>query len=81
MPSDNEDLLSGASNAAGSPFVIAAGLAGLKVLPSIINAVLLTVVLSAANANIYSGSRVMIDLSQEDFAPAFLAKTTKSGVP
>lgn len=54
--------------------MIAAGLAGVKFLPSIINAVLLTVVLSAAKAN-------LIDLSQEGFAPAFLAKTTKGGVP
>ncbi|GLI71859.1 lysine permease [Penicillium ochrochloron] len=81
VPSDNPDLLSGTSNASGSPFVIAAGLAGVKVLPSIINAVLLTVVLSAANANIYSGSRMLIGLSQDGFAPAFLAKTTKGGVP
>ncbi|KAJ5398053.1 Arginine permease CAN1 [Penicillium cosmopolitanum] len=81
VPYDNKDLLSGASNAAASPFVIAAQLAGVKVLPSIINAVLLTVVLSAANSNVYSGSRILVGLAQEGFAFSFFTKTTKGGVP
>ena len=70
-----------ASNANASPFVIAARRAGVKALPSIINAVLLTVVLSAANSNVYSGSRIIIGLAQEGFAPRFFKKTTKGGVP
>ncbi|KAF7717178.1 Uncharacterized protein PECH_004030 [Penicillium ucsense] len=81
VPSDNPDLLSGSSNASASPFVIAAKLAGVDVLPSIINAVLLTVVLSAANSNIYSGSRMLVGLANEGFAPRFLARTTSRGVP
>ncbi|EPS25388.1 Arginine permease CAN1 [Penicillium oxalicum] len=81
VPSDNPDLLSGASNASASPFVIAAKLAGVDVLPSIINAVLLTVVLSAANSNIYSGSRMLVGLANDGFAPKFLTKTSKNGVP
>ncbi|KAJ5661950.1 Arginine permease CAN1 [Penicillium maclennaniae] len=81
VPSDNKELLTGTTNAAASPFVIAAKLAGIKVLPSLINAVLLVVVLSAANANVYSGSRMLIGLAQERFAPAFFTKTNKGGVP
>ncbi|KAJ6127186.1 Arginine permease CAN1 [Penicillium sp. IBT 18751x] len=81
VPSDNKELLTGTTNAAASPFVIAAKLAGIKVLPSLINAVLLIVVLSAANANVYSGSRMLIGLAQERFAPAFFTKTNKGGVP
>lgn len=81
MPHDNEDLLSGDTNATASPFVIAAKLAGVKVLPHIINAVLLTVVLSAANSNVYSGSRILAGLAQEGFAPGWVKKTTASGVP
>ncbi|KAJ5263693.1 hypothetical protein N7478_011298 [Penicillium angulare] len=87
VPSYDKGLVasdgSGASaqNANASPFVIAARLAGVKVLPSIINAVLLTVVLSAANSNVYSGSRIIIGLAQEGFAPRFFKKTTKGGVP
>ncbi|OCL13578.1 hypothetical protein AOQ84DRAFT_310306 [Glonium stellatum] len=81
VPYDNEDLISSSSNASSSPLVIAAKLAGVSVLPGLINAVLLTVVLSAANCNVYSGSRILIGLSEEGFAPAFFKKTSKRGVP
>lgn len=81
VPYDNPDLLSSASDATASPFVIAAKLAGVKVLPGLINAVLLFVVLSAANSNVYSGSRILVGLAQDGSAPAFLKRTSKSGVP
>lgn len=87
VPSYDKGLVasngSGASsqNANASPFVIAARLAGVKVLPDIINAVLLTVVLSAANSNVYSGSRILIGLAQEGCAPRVFKRTSKSGVP
>lgn len=81
VPYDDPNLLSDSNNASASPFVIAAKIAGVKVLPSIINAVLLTVVLSAANSNVYSGSRVLVGLAQEGFAPHWFKKTTKGGVP
>jgi len=81
IPYDNTDLLSSSQNATASPFVIAARLAGVKVLPSFINAILLFVVLSAANSNVYSGSRILVGLANEGSAPAFLKLTTKGGVP
>jgi len=81
IPYDNENLLSEETNASASPFVIAADLAGVQTLPDIINAVLLTVVLSAANSNVYSGSRILVGLAQEGLAPRVLTFTTKGGVP
>jgi amino acid transporter len=81
VPYTNERLLSDSTNASASPFVIAADLAGVKVLPAIINAVLLTVVLSAANSNVYSGSRILLGLAQESLAPRFLKVTSRHGVP
>lgn len=81
VPYDNEDLLSSETNATASPFVIAASLAGVQVLPSIINAVLLFAVLSAANSNVYSGSRILVGLANEYSAPHFFTRTTKKGVP
>lgn len=87
VPSSDSRLTAGegsgasANNANASPFVIAAKRAGVHVLPSIINAVLLTVVISAANSNVYSGSRMLIGLAHEGFAPRFFVKTTKKGVP
>lgn len=74
-------MLSDETNASASPFVIAANLAGVEALPGIINAVLLTVVLSAANSNVYSGSRILVGLAQESLAPRVLTWTTKGGVP
>jgi amino acid transporter len=81
VPYDNEALLIGETNASSSPLVIAAQLAGVKVLPDIINAVLLTVVLSAAASNVYSGSRVLVGLAEENCAPKFFTRTSKKGVP
>ncbi|KAJ6107672.1 Arginine permease CAN1 [Penicillium sp. IBT 18751x] len=87
VPSDDERLLNStgsgadANNGNASPFVIAARRAGVNVLPDIINAVLLTVVLSAANSNVYSGSRILVGLAQEGFAPRCFKTTTKGGVP
>ncbi|CAI6335383.1 unnamed protein product [Periconia digitata] len=81
VPYDNKDLMLGTTDASSSPLVIAAQLAGVKVLPHIINAVLLTVVLSAASSNVYSSSRVLVGLAEEHCAPQFFKKTTKRGVP
>ncbi|CAI7622231.1 unnamed protein product [Penicillium discolor] len=83
VPSNDERLTDNDSgaNVDASPFVIAAKRAGVNVLPSIINAVLLTVVLSAANSNVYSGSRILVGLAHEGFAPRFFLRTTKHGVP
>lgn len=38
-------------------------------------------VLSAANSNVYSGSRILIGLAQEGFAPRLFKRTSKKGVP
>ncbi|KAF2859825.1 hypothetical protein K470DRAFT_218378 [Piedraia hortae CBS 480.64] len=81
IPYDNPDLLSGKSDASASPFVIAAKLAGVSTLPGLINAVLLSVVLSSANSNVYSGSRILVGLAGENCAPQFLTKSTGGGVP
>jgi amino acid transporter len=81
VPYDNPMMSVGDTNASSSPLVIAAQLAGVQVLPHIINAVLLTVVLSAASSNVYSGSRVLVGLSEEGCGPKFLQWTSRKGVP
>ena len=81
VPYNDKDLLLGTSNASASPLVIAANLAGVPVLPHIINGVLLTAVLSAANSNVYSGSRILLALAREGHAPAFIARTNRFGTP
>ncbi|KAH9999726.1 amino acid permease/ SLC12A domain-containing protein [Xylariaceae sp. FL0662B] len=81
VPSDTPDLLIGATDASASPLVITAKLAGVSVLPHIINAVLLTAVLSAANATVYCGSRILVGLAKEENAPAFFTHTNRFGIP
>lgn len=81
VPYNNDELLSGHTDASSSPFVIAAKLAGVKTLPGLINAVLLCVVLSAANSNVYSGSRIIVGLADSGFAPAFFKTASQQGVP
>ncbi|KAF2823173.1 histidine permease [Ophiobolus disseminans] len=81
VPYDNERIAIGDTNAGSSPIVIAIQLAGVSALPDIMNAILLTVVLSAASSNVYSGSRVLVGLAEQNCGPAFLKRTTKRGVP
>lgn len=80
-PTLKDQAANGSTNAKASPLVVAADLAGVPVLPHIINAVLLTAVLSAANSNVYSGSRVLLALAEEGLAPKILTKTNKHGIP
>lgn len=81
VPYTNPNLLSSGYSAASSPLVIAANLAHVPVLPDIINAVLLTAVLSAANSNVYSGSRILVALANVGQAPQILTTTNKYQTP
>lgn len=80
VPSNHPDLKLG-STAAKSPFVIAIKAAGIKGLPSVINAVLVTSATSAASSDIFTASRGLYSLALHDQAPRFFARTTKSGLP
>lgn len=81
VPYDNPNLLNSGYSAASSPLVIAANLAGVRVLPDIINAVLLTAVLSAANCNVYSGSRILVALADVGQAPRWLSRVNRYNTP
>lgn len=85
VPYNDPSLLSAIANheagAAQSPWVIAIYRADIPVLPSIINAVILTSATSSANAFLYTGSRMLFALAQNKQAPRFLLRCSKSGVP
>ena len=66
-----------APGGAASPWVIAIYRASVPVLPSIVNAVILTSATSAANAFLYTGSRYLYALAQNGQAPRFLLTCTK----
>jgi amino acid transporter len=81
VPSNDEGLNLGDGTAASSPFVIAIKRSGIKALPSIINACLLTSAWSAASSDLYTSSRALYGLSIAGNAPKIFSKTTKSGLP
>ncbi len=81
VPYDNPQLLQSTGNAASSPFVLAFNLAGIKVLPSIINAGVLTSAFSAGNSGLYGTSRMLYGLALRGQAPKIFARTTKNGLP
>lgn len=81
VPYDDPRLNSETSVIASSPFVISIQLAGTKILPDIFNAVVLITIISAANSNVYVGSRVLYSLALSGNAPKQFAYVTKQGVP
>ena len=70
----------GAAGVAQSPFVIAIQNGGIKGLPSVINAVVLTSAWSAGNAFFYASTRVLYAAALDGRAPHFL-RYEKHGVP
>lgn len=81
IPHNLTALNSSATNASASPLVLVAQRAGVRVLPDIINGVLLTAVLTAANSNVYSSSRILVALANEGFAPGWVMRTNRYGSP
>lgn len=64
-----------------SPFTIVFQKAGIAFAASVMNAVILTAVLSAGNSGMYASTRMLWNLAREGKAPAFLGKLDKRGVP
>ncbi|MFD1956988.1 amino acid permease [Paenibacillus thailandensis] len=64
-----------------SPFTIVFEKAGLSVAASVMNAVILTSVLSAGNSGLYASTRMLWTLAKEGKAPRWLAKLDRRGVP
>ncbi|WP_312469925.1 amino acid permease [Neobacillus sp.] len=64
-----------------SPFVQVFSITGLPGAAHIMNFVLLTAVLSAANSGIYATSRTLFSMAQSGVAPKRLAKTSSKGTP
>jgi len=81
VPYNNPNLLNGSGNATASPFVIAINNAGIKVLPSIVNAVILLSAWSAGNSDLYAASRTFYALALQGQAPRIFRRCTKRGLP
>lgn len=81
VPSNDADLLSGGAGAAQSPVVLAATNAGVKVVPHIINFVVLTSAWSAGNSGLLTGSRILYGLALEGRAPKAFTRVSRFGIP
>ncbi|KAH7243631.1 amino acid permease-domain-containing protein [Fusarium redolens] len=80
---NDENLLSSSSysNSAASPFVLVGKYSGLKGLDHYMNAVILSSVLSLGIASVYGGSRTLLALAQQGFAPKIFTWVDRAGRP
>jgi len=69
------------SAAIATPYVSALSAMGIPAAAQIMNAVVLTAVLSALNSGLYASSRMLFALTGRGDAPAGLAKLNRNGVP
>ncbi|PJI08835.1 MULTISPECIES: amino acid permease [Clostridium] len=82
IPFNDPNLLkNGVSEIAYSPFTIVFKRSGIAVAASIMNAVILTSVLSCGNSGLYAGSRMLYAMAREGKAPKMLGRVSKNGVP
>jgi len=77
---NNEQLINGSGSAA-SPWVIAIEAAGIKGLPSVVNAAVLLAAFSAGESDLYAASRTLYGMAMDGKAPAIFKKCTKAGIP
>lgn len=75
MTGDND------ADAKASPFVIAIEEAGIQVLPSVMNAVILLAVLSVGNSAVFGSSRTLAAMANLNQAPKILGYVDRRGRP
>ncbi|KZZ84805.1 amino acid permease [Bacillus sp. SJS] len=82
IPFTDERLMVGdLSNVAMSPFTLVFEKAGIAFAAAVMNAVILTSVLSAGNSGLYAATRMLYVMAKENKAPSILKKVNKNGVP
>ncbi|MBC1412729.1 amino acid permease [Listeria welshimeri] len=82
IPYTNPNLLSAdATDVAISPFTLVFEKAGLAFSASVMNAVILTSVLSAGNSGLYASTRMLWAMARDKKAPRFLGKVNRRGIP
>lgn len=83
VPFDDERLLgsTSADDTSASPFVIAIQDAGIQVLPSVMNGVILLACMSVGNSSVFGSSRTLAALADQGQAPAILSYVDRRGRP
>ncbi|KAM3521588.1 hypothetical protein NHJ13051_006168 [Beauveria bassiana] len=83
VPYDSPRLFGGASpvDANTSPFVIAIEAAGIQILPSVMNAVILVAILSVGNSAVFGSTRTLAAMANLRQAPRILGYVDRKGRP
>lgn len=82
IPYTSPDLLgSSAKDIAISPFTLVFKRVGLASAASVMNAVILTAVLSSANSGMYASTRMLMAMGQDGDAPRIFGKVNQRGIP
>lgn len=81
VPENDSRLLSGSGSIYSSPLVIALNDAGIKVIPDILNAIMLIGIGSGGLEPLYIASRVMRHMALKGQLPAQLARVDSKGRP
>ena len=79
IPYTDARLLS--EDIATSPFTLVFENLGIAFAASLMNAVILTAMLSAGNSGLYASSRMLYQMAVDGLAPKFFAKVNKRGIP
>ncbi|WP_215779787.1 amino acid permease [Paludibacterium sp. B53371] len=69
------------SDVGASPFTLVFQRAGMAAAASVVNATILSAVLSAGNSGIYACTRMLYSMAQNGMAPRALGKVSRNGVP
>ncbi|MFC6276511.1 amino acid permease [Psittacicella hinzii] len=64
-----------------SPFTLVFKQSGLGFAAAVMNAVILTSVLSAGNSGLFASSRILFEMGKNGLAPKIFGRVTKAGVP
>ncbi|WP_239437400.1 amino acid permease [Arthrobacter alpinus] len=74
-------LASGEADIAASPFTLVFERAGIAFAAGLMNAVILTAILSAGNSGLYASTRMLYAMAHDGMAPKVFGRTNSRGVP
>lgn len=82
VPFNDPSLLaSGEADIAASPFTLVFSRAGIAFAAALMNAVILTAILSAGNSGLYASTRMLYAMAHDGMAPKLFGRTNARGVP
>ncbi|KAH7042983.1 amino acid permease/ SLC12A domain-containing protein [Linnemannia elongata] len=81
VPNNDERLMNDGGTVVNAPFTIVFLQAGMKGGADYMNAVIFTSIVSATNSDFYVATRMMLSLSKNGWAPKWVGRTNRRGVP